>query len=447
MVIGVKVKTPISKARAAFWAGEAAKELGKTEQSNGWYKISSEHPATYYGQLSISRLNAQGSYAAYASNSTKRDKAHFIHLLNDYDGSLILAAAAYNAGKRAVSEWITLFGDPRNSTTDTISWIELIPYAETRNTVISGSKIISTTPGLSNLWQHLLPPTVFVAPNGPEPCDTNIFGYQWFGLPDLSPTNMRLGLDRIRPVLLNYLGGNIGATMAHLALQRRLGEVVIVDITEGIPQGKSLDLIQSCAVDSIDGIIHGTNDFKEIKDSDVVIVTAGIPRKPGMSRDDLLSINGKIMNSVGENIKKYCPNAFVIVVTNPLDVMRVVGMAGILDSGRFRCFLSEALGVSVQDIQTFVLGGHGDTMVPLPRYTTVSGIPLPELIEKGWLTQEKLDSIIERTRNGGGEIEELLILRMKPYKLQSKSLSKPTLCGWSRHKSMQAAEEKQAVYF
>lgn len=231
-------------------------------------------------------------------------------------------------------------------------------------------------------------------------------------------------------------GGNIGATMAHLALQRRLGEVVMVDITEGVPQGKSLDLLQSCAVDGIDGVIHGTNDFKEIKDSDVVIVTAGIPRKAGMSRDDLLSINGKIMNSVGENIKRYCPNAFVIVVTNPLDVMvwllqkasnlphqRVVGMAGILDSGRFRCFLSEALGVSVQDIQAFVLGGHGDTMVPLPRYTTVCGIPLPELVKKGWLTREKLDSIIERTRNGGGEIVNLLKTGSAYYAPASSALS------------------------
>ncbi|MBY0281240.1 MAG: malate dehydrogenase [Alphaproteobacteria bacterium] len=231
-------------------------------------------------------------------------------------------------------------------------------------------------------------------------------------------------------------GGNIGATIAHLILQRRLGEVVMVDVTEGVPQGKSLDLLQSCAVDSIDGTIHGTNDFKEIKGSDVVIITAGIPRKPGMSRDDLLSINGKIMNSVGESIKQYCPNAFVIVVTNPLDVMvwllqkashlphnRVVGMAGVLDSGRFRHFLSEALGVSVQDIQTFVLGGHGDTMVPLPRYTTVSGIPLPELIKNGWLSQEKLDAMITRTRNGGGEIVNLLKTGSAYYAPASSALS------------------------
>ena len=231
-------------------------------------------------------------------------------------------------------------------------------------------------------------------------------------------------------------GGNIGATIAHLALQRHLGEIVMVDVSDGIPQGKSLDLLQSCAVDAVNGCIQGTNDFKEIKNSDVVIVTAGIPRKPGMSRDDLLNINGKIMNSVGENIKQYCPNAFVIVVTNPLDVMvwllqkasnlphrRVVGMAGILDSGRFRCFLSEALGVSVQDIHTFVLGGHGDTMGPLPRYTTVSGIPLPELVEKKWLSQEKLNSIIERTRNGGGEIVNLLKTGSAYYAPASSALS------------------------
>lgn len=231
-------------------------------------------------------------------------------------------------------------------------------------------------------------------------------------------------------------GGNIGATMAHLALQRRLGDVVMIDVAEGIPQGKSLDLLQSCAVDCIDGAIFGTNDFKEIKGADVVIITAGIPRKPGMSRDDLLSINGKIMNSVGESIKQYCPNAFVIVVTNPLDVMvwllqkacnlphqRVVGMAGVLDSGRFRYFLSEALGVSVQDIQTFVLGGHGDTMVPLPRYTTVSGIPLPELVKKGWISQEKLDAIITRTRNAGGEIVNLLKTGSAYYSPASSALA------------------------
>ncbi|MCX7338758.1 MAG: malate dehydrogenase [Alphaproteobacteria bacterium] len=215
--------------------------------------------------------------------------------------------------------------------------------------------------------------------------------------------------------------GNIGGTLAHLALQRHLGDVVLVDVADGIPQGKALDLLQGCSADGISGNCTGTNDFEAIKGADVVIITAGIPRKPGMSRDDLLSINGKIIRTVGENIKKFCPDAFVIVVTNPLDIMvfllqqasglppeRVVGMAGILDGGRFCSFLAEALNVSVQDIQTLVLGGHGDTMVPLPRYTTVAGIPLPELVQQGWLSQGQLDSIIERTRNGGAEIVNLL---------------------------------------
>ena len=224
-----------------------------------------------------------------------------------------------------------------------------------------------------------------------------------------------------RPKIALIGGGNIGSTMAHLALQRRLGDVVIVDVADGIPQGKSLDLLQSCAIDAKDGTILGTNDFKDIKGADVVIITAGVPRKPGMSRDDLLSINGKIISSVGAAVKEHCPDAFVIVVTNPLDVMvwlfqkasdlphsRVVGMAGILDSGRFCSFLSEALGVSAQDIQTIVLGGHGDAMVPLPRYTTVAGIPLLDLVKQGWISEEKLNSLIDRTRNGGGEIVNLL---------------------------------------
>ncbi len=215
--------------------------------------------------------------------------------------------------------------------------------------------------------------------------------------------------------------GNIGGTLAHLILQRNLGDVVLVDVAEGIPQGKSLDLLQSCAIDGLDNTILGTNNYADIKNADVVIITAGVPRKPGMSRDDLLSINAKIIRAVGENISQYCPQAFVIVVTNPLDVMvwllqqssklppqKVVGMAGILDSGRFKCFLAEALSISTQDIQAFVLGGHGDSMVPLPRYTTVSGIPLPELVQQGWISQQKLDTIIERTRNGGGEIVNLM---------------------------------------
>lgn len=224
-----------------------------------------------------------------------------------------------------------------------------------------------------------------------------------------------------RPKIALIGSGNIGGTLAHLALQRNLGDVVLIDISEGVPQGKALDLAQSLAADNVDGKISGGQDYSLIKGADVVIVTAGIPRKPGMSRDDLLSVNGKIVQSVGENIKTYAPDAFVIVITNPLDVMvllmqkaigsdpkKVVGMAGILDAGRFKCFLAEALGVSVQDIQAFVMGGHGDTMVPMPRYTTISGIPLSYFIEKGWITQEKLDAIIDRTRNGGAEIVNFL---------------------------------------
>jgi malate dehydrogenase len=204
-------------------------------------------------------------------------------------------------------------------------------------------------------------------------------------------------------------------------VQQKLGDVVLIDIAEGIPQGKALDLNQAFSADNTDGVISGGQDYSLIKNADVVIVTAGIPRKPGMSRDDLLSINGKIIRSVGENIKQYAPNAFVIVITNPLDAMvwlmqkvtafspqKVLGMAGILDTGRFKCFLSEALNVSVEDIQSFVLGGHGDTMVPMPRYTTISGIPLSYFVEKGWISKEKLDAIINRTRNGGAEIVNYL---------------------------------------
>ncbi|MEI8295178.1 MAG: malate dehydrogenase [Alphaproteobacteria bacterium] len=215
--------------------------------------------------------------------------------------------------------------------------------------------------------------------------------------------------------------GNIGGTLAHLALSKSLGDVVLVDVAEGIPQGKGLDLWQSCAVEGHEGLVTGGQDYALMTDADVVIVTAGLPRKPGMSRDDLMTINAKIIRTVGENIRKFCPKAFVIVITNPLDAMvaimqdtlqfpgsQVVGMAGILDSSRYRTFLSEALGVAVADIQTLVLGGHGDTMVPLVRYTTVAGISLTELIEQGWISLEKVNAIIDRTRNGGGEIVNLL---------------------------------------
>lgn len=215
--------------------------------------------------------------------------------------------------------------------------------------------------------------------------------------------------------------GNIGGTLAHLISLQDLADVVLIDIAEGIPQGKALDLSQAAAVEGITTSVSGHNDYAALKGADVVIVTAGIPRKPGMSRDDLLSINAQIITMVAQNIREHCPHAFVIVITNPLDVMvwlmqqvsglphnKVVGMAGILDSGRFRHFLGEALGVSVRDIQCFVLGGHGDSMVPLPRYTSVGGIPLPELIKQGWISQKTVDDIIERTRNGGGEIVNLL---------------------------------------
>lgn len=224
-----------------------------------------------------------------------------------------------------------------------------------------------------------------------------------------------------RPKIALIGSGNIGGTLAHLAIQRQLGDVVLIDIAEGVPQGKALDLVQSFSADNIDGVISGGQDYSLIKDADVVIITAGVPRKPGMSRDDLLSINGKIVRIVGENIKTYAPNAFVIVITNPLDVMvwlcqkatgfnpnKVVGMAGILDTGRFKCFLAEALNVSAKDIQSFVLGGHGDSMVPMPRYTTISGIPLSYFIESGWITKAQLDVINDRTRNGGAEIVNLL---------------------------------------
>ena len=216
-------------------------------------------------------------------------------------------------------------------------------------------------------------------------------------------------------------GGQIGGTLAHLAGLKELGDVVIFDIVKGIPQGKALDLAEAAPVSSYNVDLKGSNNYSAIKDSDVVIVTAGVPRKPGMSRDDLLSINLKVMSDVGAGIKKYCPKAFVICITNPLDAMvwalqkfsgvkpnMIVGMAGVLDSARFRYFLSQEFNVSVEDVTAFVLGGHGDTMVPLERYSTVSGIPLPDLVKMGWTTQERLKGIIQRTRDGGAEIVGLL---------------------------------------
>lgn len=215
--------------------------------------------------------------------------------------------------------------------------------------------------------------------------------------------------------------GNIGGTLAHLAGLKDLGDVVLFDIVKGVPQGKALDLVESSPIDGFDSAMSGTSSYAGIKGADVVIVTAGVPRKPGMSRDDLLSINTSVMQQVGAGIKKYCPDAFVICITNPLDVMvhqlrkacglphnRVVGMAGVLDSSRFRYFLSQEFGVSVEDVTAFVLGGHGDSMVPLVRYSTVAGIPVPDLIKMGWSTEKKIAEIVDRTANGGGEIVELL---------------------------------------
>jgi malate dehydrogenase len=215
--------------------------------------------------------------------------------------------------------------------------------------------------------------------------------------------------------------GQIGGTLAHLIGLKQLGDVVMFDIAEGVPQGKSLDIAQSSPVDGFDAKLSGANSYDAIEGADVCIVTAGVPRKPGMSRDDLLSINLKVMEQVGAGIVKYAPNAFVICITNPLDAMvwalqkscglprqMVVGMAGVLDSSRFRYFLADEFNVSVEDVTAFVLGGHGDTMVPLSRYSTVAGIPLPDLVKMGWTTQARLDEIIDRTRNGGAEIVNLL---------------------------------------
>jgi len=215
--------------------------------------------------------------------------------------------------------------------------------------------------------------------------------------------------------------GMIGGTLAHICAREELGDVVLFDIVEGLPQGKTLDIAQAGPVEGTDARFKGTNSYADIAGADVVIVTAGVARKPGMSRDDLLGINLKVMSAVGEGIKSHAPDAFVICITNPLDAMvwalrrfcglpyeKVVGMAGVLDSARFRHFLAEELNVSVEDVSAFVLGGHGDTMVPMPRFSTVAGIPLPELVKMGWIKQERLDAITQRTRDGGAEIVGLL---------------------------------------
>lgn len=224
-----------------------------------------------------------------------------------------------------------------------------------------------------------------------------------------------------RPKIALIGAGQIGGTLAHLAAMKELGDVVLFDIAEGVPQGKALDIACSGPAEGFDASLKGANDYADIAGADVCIVTAGVPRKPGMSRDDLLGINLKVMKSVGEGIKTHAPDAFVICITNPLDAMvwalrqfsclphaKVCGMAGVLDSARFRHFLSLEFGVSMKDVSAFVLGGHGDTMVPLARYSTVAGIPLPDLVAMGWTTQEKLDAIVQRTRDGGAEIVGLL---------------------------------------
>ena len=215
--------------------------------------------------------------------------------------------------------------------------------------------------------------------------------------------------------------GQIGGTLAHLIGLKELGDVVMFDIAEGVPQGKSLDIAQSSPVDGFDAHFTGANSYEALDNAKVCIVTAGVPRKPGMSRDDLLGINLKVMEQVGAGIRKYAPNAFVVCITNPLDAMvwalqkfsglpanKVVGMAGVLDSSRFELFLAEATGVSIEDIHAWTLGGHGDDMVPMVRHSTVGGLPLPELVAQGWMTQEELDAIVKRTRGGGGEIVALL---------------------------------------
>jgi len=215
--------------------------------------------------------------------------------------------------------------------------------------------------------------------------------------------------------------GNIGGTLALLLGLKELGDVILFDIVDGIPQGKALDLAQASPIEGFDAALRGTSNYADIAGADVAIVTAGVPRKPGMSRDDLIGINTKVVREVGQALRTHCPNAFVIVITNPLDVMvwvmreatgfphnRVVGMAGVLDTARFRFFLAEEFKVSVEDVSAFVLGGHGDTMVPLIRYSTVAGIPVPDLVKKGWSTKERIDAIVQRTRDGGAEIVGLL---------------------------------------
>jgi malate dehydrogenase len=243
----------------------------------------------------------------------------------------------------------------------------------------------------------------------------------WLGPDSFRQENLKLETGMARNKIALIGAGNIGGTLALLAGLKQLGDVVLFDVVEGMPQGKALDIAEASPVERFDASVTGANDYAALKGADVVIVTAGIARKPGMSRDDLIGTNFKVMGAVGEGIKNNCPDAFVICITNPLDVMvgvlqkacglptnRVVGMAGVLDSARFRYFLAEEFNVSVGDVTAFVLGGHGDTMVPLVRYSAVAGIPVPDLIKMGWSTQEKIDQIVQRTRDGGAEIVGLL---------------------------------------
>lgn len=224
-----------------------------------------------------------------------------------------------------------------------------------------------------------------------------------------------------RPKIALIGGGNIGGTLAHIAAKEALGDIILFDLTEGRAKGKALDIAQTATIENSNISIIGTNNYQDIAGSDVIIVTAGVARKPGMSRDDLVAINTEVIKTVAAGIKQYAPDAFVIVITNPLDAMvyvlqqasglppkKVVGMAGVLDSARFNCFLAEEFNVSVESVNSFVLGGHGDTMVPLTRYSTISGVPVPDMIKMGWSTQSKIDAIVERTRGGGGEIVALL---------------------------------------
>jgi len=253
--------------------------------------------------------------------------------------------------------------------------------------------------------------------------------------------------------------GQIGGTLAHLAGLKELGDVTLLDIAEGVPQGKALDIAEAGPISGYDGSFAGTGDYADIAGADVCIVTAGVARKPGMSRDDLLGINLKVMKSVGAGLARHAPDAFVICITNPLDAMvwalrafsglpgeRVCGMAGVLDSARFRHFLSLEFGVSMKDVTAFVLGGHGDTMVPLVRYSTVAGIPLPDLVNMGWTTPEKLDAIVQRTRDGGAEIVSLLKTGSAFYAPAASAIEMAEACIRDQKRVLPCAAHAHGVY-